>query len=333
MKRRGTKGKGKAPVKKEEVSRRGETVSEEGGGRRNGMDKGYASFHSFFFRNSCLLYYLVPSNEAGPSNRRIRRPRESNRDFADLYNRIRSLEANQDNQQQATAASLEEVRQDVDRVHSDVRTHQKYFVQELSRLEERSKERSENLQQQLDSVRDQTRSISDSAVALQKNAQDLTESLRLITGSFQNLRFDIPNILDDWLRLRTGEQSDTVTGEQLHKVLPPLLSSLPSRFSIPSDTHILRPRTPTLRMPTPPAPPLRRQMKLRPLHRRRRMTCRRQNSCRLSSTPSRQGSWRRIWTAVTWNGRRVRTPSWRVHISSTGGISPPETRHRWNLRQ
>jgi hypothetical protein len=225
VKKRAAKGKGKArePRPKGEDEAKPSVKKEEEGETKwqNGMFP--STLNLVMKLITFALYYLVVGSEAGPSSRRIRRPRESRRDVAELYSRIQSLEAHQ-------AARLEEVRQDIDRVESNVQTHRQYFSQEIVRLEERSLERSELLQQQVNSVREQTQSISDSGAALQRNAQELTESLRTITSNFQNMHFDIPNILDDWLRLRTGEKRDTVSGEQLHTrwggnqaTLPPLL--------------------------------------------------------------------------------------------------------------
>ena len=135
---------------------------------------------------------------------------------------------------------MHELQQDVDRVDGNAQTHRKYFAQEISRIETQVSEASSNQQQQLDDLRHQTQTIHDSFAVMQRHTHELTDGLRMMMERFQNIQFDIPNALDDWLRLWTNDQAETVTSEELHNntrglrqyhPFPPL-PPLPPQFSV-----------------------------------------------------------------------------------------------------
>jgi hypothetical protein len=117
----------------------------------------------------------------------------------------------------ATAVTVQELRGDIARIDSNQDVQRKYLLKELVRVEEVAQgamEKSKGVQEQVDSVRQQTHAMAESMTAMHKHSEELTRGLQEMMSGFRDLRFDMPNKFDDWLKVRLGQVGGTISGEQ-----------------------------------------------------------------------------------------------------------------------
>jgi hypothetical protein len=139
-----------------------------------------------------------------------------------MYSRIRALEEHREDLEAAAALRFREVTQSVDRLESNVDTQKKFFGQELARVElkvESVADKTEGVQDQVNSLRTQTQDMHDSLLVMQKHSEELTSGLTKVISGFKHLRFDVTNAVDDWLRIRFGQDGagqTTVSAADLH---------------------------------------------------------------------------------------------------------------------
>jgi hypothetical protein len=117
----------------------------------------------------------------------------------------------------ATAVTLQGFRGDIARIDSNQEVQRKYLLRELVRVEEVAQgamEKSKGVQEQVDSVRQQTHAMAESMTAMHKHSEELTRGLQEMMSGFRDLRFDMPNKFDDWLKVRLGQVGGTISGEQ-----------------------------------------------------------------------------------------------------------------------
>lgn len=106
----------------------------------------------------------------------------------------------------AAALRFQELSREVERLDSNAETQKKYFLQEISQVEQRVEQRAEaaeqrsvGLQQQIDSVRQQTESMEKTMGAMHTHSTELTHGLKSVIQSFERFRFDLPDSFDRWL--------------------------------------------------------------------------------------------------------------------------------------
>ena len=122
---------------------------------------------------------------------------------------------------EATAVSMQEIRGDVSRLDSNQETQKKYLIKELVRVEEIAQSamaKSQGVQEQVDSMREQTRMISESMTLMHRHSEELTRGLTDVLQKFNDLHFEMPNKFDDWLTVRLGQAgggASTISGEDL----------------------------------------------------------------------------------------------------------------------
>jgi hypothetical protein len=139
-----------------------------------------------------------------------------------MYFRIRALEEHREDLEAAAALRFREVTQSVDRLESNIDTQKKFFGQELARVELKVKsvaDKTEGVQDQVNSLRTQTQNMHDSLLVMQKHSEELTSGLTKVISGFKHLRFDVTNAVDDWLRIRFGQDGagqTTVSAADLH---------------------------------------------------------------------------------------------------------------------
>jgi hypothetical protein len=139
-----------------------------------------------------------------------------------MYSRIRALEEHREDLEAAAALRFREVTQSVDRLESNVDMQKKFFGQELARVElkvESVADKTEGVQDQVNSLRTQTQDMHDSLLVMQKHSEELTSGLTKVISGFKHLRFDVTNAVDDWLRIRFGQDGagqTTVSAADLH---------------------------------------------------------------------------------------------------------------------
>jgi hypothetical protein len=150
----------------------------------------------------------------------IRRPRATATDVANIWAHIRQTEAAMENLTQATSVSLQDVRGDILRVGSNQDTQRKHYERSLARVEEVAQsalERTSGLQDQIDSVRQQTRDMHQTLGAIHNHSNTLTDGLKEMMQEFKELRFELPNKFDNWLTVRLGGMTSTISGEDLQQ--------------------------------------------------------------------------------------------------------------------
>ena len=152
----------------------------------------------------------------------VRRRRPATKEVADLYARLRAVETQADNLENVTAIRFKEVQQDLNRLDSNADTQKKVMGQELARVEEQAEtalQRTEWAQTQIDSLRQQTSDMHTSLTSIHEHSATLTQGLQRMMESFRDLRFDVPNLVDNWMKVKLGAEgagTGTVSGSQLH---------------------------------------------------------------------------------------------------------------------
>ena len=124
---------------------------------------------------------------------------------------------------EATAAGMQDVRGELQRLESNHDTQKKYFVAEIGRVEgiaESVKETATGVQDQLSSVRQQTLDMHNSLTAMQRHSEQLTKGLQDVMVGFREMNFDMPTKFDNWLKVRLGHEGglpSTISGEDLRR--------------------------------------------------------------------------------------------------------------------
>jgi len=124
---------------------------------------------------------------------------------------------------EATAAGMQDVRGELQRLESNHDTQKKYFVAEIGRVEgiaESAKETATGVQDQLSSVRQQTHDMHNSLTAMQRHSEQLTKGLQDVMVGFREMNFDMPTKFDNWLKVRLGHEGglpSTISGEDLRR--------------------------------------------------------------------------------------------------------------------
>ena len=186
-----------------------------------------------------LNYLLVDDRQPGPSRRQVRRKtKAAPREIAEIYAKISAIDSKTISaMEDAAALRFGEIQQDINRLESNSETQRKYIGQELERVKLRTQTAVDHAQQQIDSLRQQTTDMHSSLTAIHHQSQTLTDGLKTMMNSFSNLRFDLLNAFNDWMRVRMGEAgTGTVSGSDLRQgpwsltaeqkhipLLPPLL--------------------------------------------------------------------------------------------------------------
>lgn len=180
----------------------------------------------------------MEANSAGPSIGLIRRPRRRAADIAEMYSRLRAFDSNQRALVEATSVTMQEMRGDVSRLDSNQQTQKKFFEQQLHRVEGLAQSAIDNttgLQNQVESVRQQTKDMHISLQSMNRRADLLTTGLAEMLQGFRDLKFEMPNHFDDWLKIRIGHEGgipSTISGEDLRKPWT-VNPSFPSVTSLP----------------------------------------------------------------------------------------------------
>lgn len=152
----------------------------------------------------------------------VQRRRPAPREVAQLYARLCAVESKADVMDIVTAIRFKEVQHDLDRLDSNAETQKKIVGQELARVGEQAEtalQRSEWAQMQIDSLRQQTSNMHTSLTSIHEHSATLTQGLQRMMESFRDLRFDVPNMVDNWMKVKLGEEgagTGTVSGSQLH---------------------------------------------------------------------------------------------------------------------
>jgi len=124
---------------------------------------------------------------------------------------------------EATAVSMQEMRGDVSRLDSNSETQKKFFDQQLQQVEGLAQSALDNttgLQHQVDSVRQQTRDLHDSLKSMHRHTDIVTTGFTDMMRGFHNMTFDMPNMFDEWWRIRQGNEGGnpaTISGEDMRK--------------------------------------------------------------------------------------------------------------------
>ena len=212
--------------------------------------------------------------EPGPSRRKVRRKTKATPgEIAEMYAKITALDVKTTAMAQASAIRFGEIQQDIDRLDSNSETQRKYIGQELQRVELRTQSAVDQAQQQIDSLRQQTTNMHTSLGAIHHHSETLTEGLKTMMTSFSNLRFELPNTFDSWMRVRTeqaGADNGTVSVSDLHQApwssiagglpvpsVPPLLPlhRSPSAVSAPPPVNPSAPSAVSAPSPVTPSAP------------------------------------------------------------------------------
>ena len=116
--------------------------------------------------------------------------------------------------QQATLERLSNVEQTVDRLDSNIDTQRKYFSKEIGKA-----------QMAAEIAFNQSAENRQSINAISEYSGRSAEFMNSLMDRLTNLRFELPNALDQWATMRFGHQEgpSTVTASQLHH--PPIASS------------------------------------------------------------------------------------------------------------
>lgn len=249
------KGKEKGKGKAREPSLRPREVKAEATEDEDEDMEWESGKQTFQFSSSCYLLtvrIVVHPNSAGPASGLIRRPRPR---AGRIYARIRALEEHRDSLENATAERFREFQQDLDRLDSNALTQKKYFGQELARLDDQVQglqHQGTTYQEQIDCLRRQTGDLHESLQAMQQGLSKSMEGLGTVMDRFAQLRFDLPNMLDDWGRQQFGQEPaarPTVSGAQLQQSLwgerqgpsdqppPPHIIATLNTLGIPSGSY------------------------------------------------------------------------------------------------
>jgi hypothetical protein len=187
----------------------------------------------------------VEGNQPGPSSRMVRRPKKmGSKQIAEIYARLSTMEGNAGAMEQASAIRFQELQQDIERLQSNGETQKKVMAQELSRIEEQTHSAEQRTQSQIDNLCQQTTDMHSSLTAIHQHSETLTDSLKTMMQQFHELRFDLPNAFDTWMKVREGRQNGpgTVTAAELqHQSWHP--------------SHSPHPLSPSLQAPPPPPAP------------------------------------------------------------------------------
>jgi hypothetical protein len=177
-------------------------------------------------------------------------------DISELYSRLQETQDTNRNWMDASAMAMQEVRQDILQLDSNADTQKKVFSQKLEEVQQKAQiaeEKADGTQKQIESVRQQTKDMHKSLLAMQTHSEKLTTGLENVMDRFEQLHFDLPNALDDWIRVRLkreGAGPSTVSGKELHRrrwasngqrlripPVPPLHFSVPMSQSSAEDTN------------------------------------------------------------------------------------------------
>jgi len=140
-----------------------------------------------------------------------------------MYTRLANIESSMDGLVKATATSLQDIRGDVTRMDSNNEVQKKYFIKELVKVEEVARsgvEQSKGLQEQLDSMRQQTRVMTESLTSQHKHSEELTKAPTKMMQGMKELHFDMPGHFDDWLKMQLDQAEggpSTISGEDLRR--------------------------------------------------------------------------------------------------------------------
>ena len=158
----------------------------------------------------------MDDNRPGPSSRAVRRRRDLTAgEAADLHARMSRLESKSAGFEQAIVIRFDEVNQDLNRFEANSETQKKFISQEIARIEELTHTAVQHSQSQIDSLRQQTSDIHASLTDMHDHSTLLTEGLRSMMESFRDMRFDLPNTFEGWMRTREGRGNGTVSGPEL----------------------------------------------------------------------------------------------------------------------
>jgi len=165
-----------------------------------------------------MMYTIVDNFQPGLSWRRVRRrANPAVRDVAELYAQLSMVEGRMAAMNQATAIRFGEVQQDLNRLESNGNTQRKYFGQEMAQIELQTQLAMDRAQVQIDNLRQQTSDIHSLVSSIHTHSAALTDGLRAMMQSFRDLRFDMPNAFDNWMRMRAeGGRNGTVSAMELH---------------------------------------------------------------------------------------------------------------------
>jgi hypothetical protein len=135
--------------------------------------------------------------------------------IAEVYARLSKVEGLTTTMEEVTAVRFREIQQDVERLDSNSETQKKFMAQELLRIEGQTQSAVDRTQSQIDSLRQQTTDMHTSLSSIHHHSETLTDGLKTMMESFQDLRFDLPNAFDNWMKVREGRVTGTVTGSEL----------------------------------------------------------------------------------------------------------------------
>ena len=187
----------------------------------------------------------MEDNRPGPSSRVVRRRTNmGSTQLAEVYARLSKLESSSNTMEQVTGVRFRELQQDVERLDSNNETQKKFMAQELVRIEEHTHSAVDRTQSQIDSLRQQTTDMHTSLSSIHHHSETLTNGLKTMMESFRDLRFDLPNAFDDWIKVREGRGTGTVSGAELQPWNSRRHTPLPSLPNLP----------PLVVSPPPPSP-------------------------------------------------------------------------------
>jgi hypothetical protein len=141
---------------------------------------------------------------------------------------------------------MQQLRGDVDRVDSNVETHKKHVDQKFTKVDN-----------EIDDVKGELKGSKNSWASMQKHTEVLTKGLVDMMQRMNDLRFDMPNQFDTWLKVRLGNEGglpSTVASRDLD-IQWPGMSQFPS--TAPLDPPPLPPSAPQNFTPVlPPSDPV-----------------------------------------------------------------------------
>ena len=154
-----------------------------------------------------FLSTTVLPGEAGPSNQRRVRSEERAEDIAALSAQMNEVQQGMRDFQSATMERFSVVNQNFDRLDSNIDTQKKYFTQQLK-----------STQMTADAAFDQGTDNRKSINAILDHAGQTNQFMSKLMDRLASLRFDLPNVLDQWANNRFGDAAgpSTVTASQLH---------------------------------------------------------------------------------------------------------------------
>jgi len=193
------------------------------------------------------------------------------KEIAEIYARLSEVEGHSGAMEKATACRFDEITQDLGRLQSNSETQKKVMAQELARIEVETHSAVDRAQTQIDSLRQQTSDMHTSLTAIHEHSSTLTATLKNMMQSFTDMRFELPNTIDNcidnWMRVKAGGQNGTVSAAELQPwksstsllplSLPPPLQVSPPPPAPTTPTNAVAPETntssthPPLRTPAP----------------------------------------------------------------------------------